>query len=267
MNAEQTLRGIAALAGITVSLIVPAAWSADHNNLDAGRPLRFEDADAIAYGEQNLEVGLSLVSPKGGGPGVGFQLEYLYGFAPNSHLSIDTHASAGGRAGSDDTRFDSDEVGIGLFHNFNREYDNTPAISVRGDVTFPTGRGGGWPEYRIRGIMSKVARQYDRFHLNLDANFKPGADAGEREFRPAVTLGYSRPLGYPTRFNRTGLAEVSLRQGERKGQGPILSVGAGFREQVGVNAVLDAGLQADVAAWKGAPRENVRLVVGYSTAF
>ncbi len=240
----------------------PAAEAVDHNNIDAGRPLRFDDADSIAYRERALEFGLGAFSRRGSSLGLGGRLEYLYGFALNSHISFDLDASVGGRADSDDTRADLDEVGVGLFHNFNREYGSTPAFALRGDVFFPTGRGGGGTEYRLRGILTKSVRQYDRLHLNLDAHFAPGADHHERTFRPALTLGYSRPLGYPTRFNRTGLAEVSVVQSGEKG-GAVASVGLGLRERVTVTSVLDVGLQADVAAG----REEVRLVVGYSSAF
>lgn len=245
----------------------PAAHAVDHNNVDAGRPLRFDDADAIAYRERAFEYGVGLSARRGRALGLGFSAEYLYGFALNSHLSLDADVSLGGRAGSDDTRLDLSEIGIGAFHNFNREYNGTPALAFRGDVFLPAARGGGGAQFRLRGILSKTARQYSRLHLNVDANFAPGADGNERRFRPGVTLGYSAPLGYPARFDRTGLAEVSVQSSEEKGKGPVVAVGVGLRQQVTVRSVLDVGLQSEISAPAGAARETLRVVAGYSTAF
>lgn len=65
-----------------------------------------------------------------------------------------------------------------------------------------------------------------------------------------MVVGYSTPLGYPTRFDWTGLAELSVRQSEENGKAPVVSVGLGLRQQVKVTSVFD-----------------VRLIAGYSTAF
>lgn len=246
------------------ALLASPASAVDHNNIDAGRPLSFDDAEAIAFRERALEFGVTLSAPRGGADRLGLKAEYLVGFALNSHLSVDVDASLGGRAGSDATGADLDEVGVGVFHNFNREYGGTPAFAVRGDVLFPVGGGAGGTEYRLRGIASKAARQYDRWHLNLDAVFAPGAGDEEREFRPGAVLGYSTPLGYPTRFDRTGLAEVALQTSEEKGEGPVVSLGLGLRQQVTVRSVLDVGLRSDLA---GGERDDIRLIAGYATAF
>jgi hypothetical protein len=245
----------------------PTARATDHNNIDAGRPLSFEDASSIAYGERTIEFGVRGASPRGTSAGLGFGIEYLVGFARNSHLGVDLGSSIGGRAGSGDTRADLDEVGLSLFHNFNREVGNAPALSVRADTAFQTGRSGGGTEFRLRGILSKTARQYDRLHLNLDAHFAPNAGEGERTFRAGAVLGYSMPLGYPTRFDRTGLAEVAIQQSEEKGTGPVVTLGLGLRQQTTPTSVLDLGLQSDVSGARGAARDDVRLIAGYSTAF
>ncbi len=247
-------------------LAVPAR-AVDHNNIDAGRPLSFDDAEAVAYRERALEFGIGLHFPRGSSAGLGLTAEYLYGFALNSHLSVDFDPSIGGRTGSEDRRLDIGDVGIGVLHNFNREYGGTPALSLRGDVFLPTGRGSSNTEFRLRGILSKAARQYDRLHVNVDLGISSRPESGQRRFRPGVTLGYTVPLGYPTRFDRTGLAEISLQSAEESGKGPALSVGAGMRQQVTVRSVMDVGVQSDVAGFHGAEREALRVVAGYSTAF
>jgi len=256
------------ITAMTAALLpAGAALAVDHNNVDAHRPLSFDDAESLAYREQALEFGLNLVWPRNRPLGAGLEGEYLYGFARNSHASIGFEPSIGGRAGGADTSFDPGNVSLGLFHNFNRQYGNTPAFSLRGDVFFPTGRHAQGTAFRLRGIASRQAGQYGRLHLNVDLTGNPGARSGEREFQPGLVLGYSRPIGYPTHFQTTGLAEVSVRSGEERGTGPVIGVGIGMRRQVGNRSVVDLGIQSDVAASGGAPRDRLRFIAGYSAGF
>jgi hypothetical protein len=254
-------------AALGALLFAAPAGAVDHNNIDANRPLSFDDADAVAFREQALELGLGLGWPQNRPLGLRLDAEYLYGFALNSHVSLGFEPSIGGRAEDRDTRFDWGDVSLGLLHNFNREYGSVPAFSLRGDVHFPTGRDSKGCAIRLRGIMSKHAGQYGRLHVNVDLNGNPGAARGERTFHPGLVLGYSRPIGYPTHFATTGLAELSVRAGEGRGTGPVIGIGVGLRRQVGVRSVLDLGVQSDIAGFDGAPRDRVRLAAGYSYGF
>ena len=255
------------LASLGALLLAAPAFAVDHNNVDAGRPLRFDDADAIAFREQALEFGFELGRPRRRPLGLAFEAEYLNGFALNSHFSIGVDPSIGGRADSDDTSFDFGELALGLFHNFNREHGNTPAFSLRGDVYLPTGRDSQGVGFRLRGIMSRQAGQYGRMHVNLDLNANPSAEGDERQFNPGVVVGYTRPLGYPRQFTRTGLAELALQAGPTRGKGPILTGGLGVRQQVSVRSVVDVGIESDLVGFNGAPRDTIRFIAGYSTGF
>lgn len=240
------------------------ANAVDHNNLDAGRPLEFDDAYSIAYREKALEFGASVAKPARGKTEFGGGAEYLYGFAKNSHLSLDFHPRyAGDENGK--RRFDAGDVGVGIFHNFNREYGSTPALAVRADASLPTGRGSRGVDFRLRGIATKQFRQYGRLHLNLDLNVNNGAESGERSTLPGVILGYSQPLGYPTRFDRTMLAQVGYRANPLKGESGIATVGVGLRQQIGVQSVLDVGVLSDLSG--GESREKWKINVGYSRQF
>ena len=257
-----------AVLGTAVSVVLAAssASASDHNNIDANRPLSFDDAESIGLGEQSLEIGAAFVKPRGRSVGGEFEVEYLYGFAPNTHLSIGIDPNVRGRTGTEDTGFDPGDVSVGVFHNFNREYDNTPAFAVRADAEFPTGRDSQGVDFRLRGIASKTVGQYDRLHLNLDLNVKSQPEDDERRIVPGVVLGYSRPLGYPRRFDRTGLAELAVRASSEEGAGAVVSAGIGLRQQVGYQSVLDIGLQSEFAGGNG-ERDELRVVVGYSTSF
>ncbi len=252
------------LFGALTTALPQAAHAVDHNNLDAGRPLDFDDAYSIAYREQAVEFGVNLSRPKTGKTEVGGKVEYLYGFAKNSHLSIDMHPHW---ASEDDgkRRFDKGDIGIGVFHNFNREHGNTPALALRADVYLPTGRGSEGVDYRLRAIATKQVRQYGRLHLNLDLNGNSRAPQGQRSVTPGVILGYSQPIGYPTRFDRTVLAQVGYRVNPVRGEDGITTVGLGLRQQIGVTSVLDVGVLSDVTG--GPSREKWKLTVGYSRQF
>lgn len=267
---NRCIRSLLAAGGL-LSLLLTAlpARAIDHDNIDGGRPLLFDDAESIAFRERASEFGLSAYSPfRRRGLGLGFSTEYLYGFQVNSHYSIDLDSSIGSRSESSDKRFDVGNIGLGLFHNFNRETLKTAAYSARGDIYLPTGRGARGVEFRLRGIMSRTFNQYSRFHINVDANVQTNPGGGDRSFIPAVTVGFTRPLGYPTYFNRTGLAEIGVRASQESGRGAIFYGGVGIRQQVSVRSALDIGVRSDFAATNtGAARDNVSLIAGYSTQF
>jgi hypothetical protein len=245
----------------------PPAYATDHNNLDAGRPLRFDDADPVALREQDLELGATLGLPQRRPLGFGVGAEYLYGFARNSQASVGITPSVGGRAGARSTAFDVGELSLGLMHQFHREYENVPAFALRGDVSLPTGRDGRGADFRLRAIWSRHVRQYDRIHLNLDLEAATDPARGDRTLNPGLIVGYSHPLGYPRTFTRTLIAELGAQGGRRAGSGPLVTAGVGIRQQVTPRSVLDIGIESDVAGFNGAPREPFRLIAGFSTGF
>ena len=149
------------LVGFLLGFSSPWVFAVDHNNIDAGRPLDFDDAEAVAYHERSIEAGINVNFPSDANAGFGMGAEFLYGFALNTHASVEMNPTVGGRAGSDETRFDAGDLSVGLLHNFNREVNNIPAFALRSDVSFPTGRDSDGVNVRLRGILSKVLFQYD----------------------------------------------------------------------------------------------------------
>lgn len=253
--------------GVLSLLAAAPAFAVDHNNVDAGRPLRFDDADPIAFREQDLEFGLGLGLPRRHAVGFGGSIDYMYGFARNSQLSIGLDPVVGGRSGTDRTGFDVGDLTLGALHQFHREYGRTPAFALRADAALPTGRGSRGADFRLRGIWSKTVNQYDRLHLNVDLSAGTDPGRGSRQINPGVLVGYTHPLGYPRRFDRTFLAQLGVQAGPRSGTGPVVTVGVGIRQQVTVRSVFDLGIESDVGAFNGAPGDRLRLIAGYSTAF
>jgi hypothetical protein len=250
-------------------LLGTSSWVAavDHNNIDAGRPLSFDDAEAVAYRERTVEFGGKIVSPRKHSLGAQGAAELLYGFAHDSQVSLDVDPTWGSRSTSEERRFDVGDVGLGILHNFNREIKNLPAFAARGDVFFPSGRDTKGSDVRIRGILSKTICQYSRLHVNMDGTFRSDPKSGERNVIPALTLGWSKPIRYPRVFTQTLLAETGVRSSDKYGTGPIASVGLGLRQQVTVRSVFDIGIRSDVIGGRSAPRDNVQGIVGYSVSF
>jgi hypothetical protein len=248
-----------------IALVAHPSRAVDHNNIEAGHPLSFDDAESIALGEQAIEVSIRTIFPEGQTTGGELVLEYLNGFALNSHFSLALKGSAGGRTGTDNTNPELDVIEGSFFHNFNREYDNVPAFAIRTDAAIATGSEAEGVDFRLRGIASKTVGQYGRLSLNLDLEGKTESESGERSVIPGVILGYSRPLGYPERFDRTFLAELGASLAENTDNGVVILTGVGWRQQVGYRNVLDLGIEGRMAT-QGS-ESQLRLIMGYSGAF
>lgn len=246
-----------------VILLASLAMANDHNNLDSGRPLRFDDAYSIAFRERALEFGMSLDTFRRNRPDYGIKAEYKVGFAKNQDIGIAFHPFYSGDEGAGKWG----EVELSYFHGLRREIDNTPALAYRLDLAMPTDRDKRGAEVRLRGIATKAFRQFDKMHLNVDAQWATSPDPDEREVTFGAILGYSMPLGYPRAFDQTLVAEFALQQGIMRGDGYTGTIGLGLRRQMSPRAVLDFGVESDVFAPASAKRAPFRMTIGYSTAF
>ena len=239
------------------------ALATDHNNLDSGRPLRFDDAYSIAFRERAIEFVFSVDTFRRSSPTYGLKAEYKFGFAKNRDIGISFEPSYSGA----ERRFDANNVELSYFHGIRREIENQPAIAYKIDLGLPTGRDSRGVDLRFRGIATKALGQYDKLHLNLDAIYASKPGSSERNVVFGAILGYSTPLGYPKQFNQTLVAEFALQQSKVRGQGYTGTIGLGMRRQIGVRSVLDFGIESDVLATKGAQKDSVRLIIGYSIGF
>ncbi len=250
-----------------LTLGVLAAGSAfaqsDHNNIDAGRPLRFDDASSIAFRERAFEFGLNLDTFRRRAANYGFKTEFKYGFAKNQDVGISFDPVYDGA----DRRFDAGNVEIAYFNALRREINDSPALAYRIEVGLPTGRDSQGVEAKFRAIATKSLRQYDKLHLNLDVIGSTSPKPGERRVTFGAILGYTNPLGYPKRFDTTLAAEFGVQQGRIDGQGYVGTAGVGIRRQLSPRTVLDIGIQSDVLATRGALQSPFRLSIGYSVGF
>lgn len=244
-------------------LSASVALSTDHNNMGAGRPLRFDDAYSIAFGERAFEFGISLDAVRRRGPEYGLKTEFKYGLAKNQDLGIAFEP----RYATAKQRGDFGHTEVSYFHGLRREIGNQPALGYRIDVGLPTARDSRGADLRLRGILTKALRAYDRIHANLDVSTRTAPSDGERRTTFGAILGYSTPIGYPTRFDRTFVAQAAFEQSSQRSRGWTGSVGVGLRQQVGVRSVADIGIETDVLETKGKNRSSLRLTLGYSIGF
>ena len=100
----------------------------------------------------------------------------------------------------------------------------------------------------------------------MDLNAASDPRDGERNSTPGLASGSLTPR-LPAQVHPTGLAESAVSAGRDSGRGPIVRLGIGMRQQVGVRSVLDLGLESDVAAFNGAAGDRLRLIAGYSYGF
>ena len=248
---------------IATGLLAGVVLAVDHNNVDSGRPLRFDDAYSIAYRERAFETGFTLDTFRRSSPKYGLKTEYKYGFAKNQDIGIGFEPSYL----TSNRRGDFGNVELSYFNGLRREIDDQPALAYRLDVGLPTGTGSKGVEVRARGILTKTVGQYDKIHLNLDVLTSTARIMDERQTTAGITVGYTKPLGYPTQFDRTLVAQFSMEQSRDRSRDWVGSVGLGIRQQVGVRSVLDFGIESDVFETKGRAKSSVRFAIGYSVGF
>lgn len=244
-------------------LVVASSFGNDHNNVDSGRPLRFDDAYSIGFGERVLEFGLGSSWPKLQGQFFEGSFEFKHGFAKNMDYGIALHPSYSSRS----KEFDINNIEVSFFRQIQREIDNSPALAYKIELGFPAGRDSKGLEGVVRGILTTRASQYDRFHVNVDLHFATEARVGEREITTGLILGYSNPVGAPTRFNQTFVAQFGFEQSKLSGEGWIGTLGVGMRIQASEKSVFDFGVETDAFSTGNTQTTPFRMRVGYSVSF
>lgn len=165
------LRGAAfsLVAALAVAPIARSAAQTQYRNLDAGRPVRVEDAEATARYALDIDLAAFQVERLTGGT-MRYRAEpkLAYGVLPFTELEVrmpivqvtppsgNGGQSAAGVAG----------LSVGVMHAFNLETTNIPAIALSSELSLPIGNlapnRGAW---FAKGLMTKTT-SVARFHLN-----------------------------------------------------------------------------------------------------
>jgi hypothetical protein len=100
-----------------------------YQNLDENRPLRLEDAYAIASGELAVEAGAGFTLERRGPDRGFFPVEVLYGAYPNLQLGLGTTLSTDPHEIDEQTK--SGDLQVSGRYNFNQETLTLPASGLK----------------------------------------------------------------------------------------------------------------------------------------
>ena len=240
----------------------PMCWALDHDNLDPNRPIAIEDAYPIPHGEIGVEGGIVFNDRRQGTSQFTFQPQLLIGALPNTQLEIssDVMTDPNTVVGADK----SGNLTVGMLYNFNTETLQVPAFAARVGLDFPTGVNAQGINTSLTGVMTRSFGQW-RTHLNIGYTFLGVPQGQERSGTYRIVAAVSYPLGYPTSFRDTIIANIFTRQSDSVGQQNPTGVGIGIRHQVSSRVVFDSGLGTE---FLGPPNRSTFFgTVGLSIGF
>jgi hypothetical protein len=242
--------------------VTPVANAIDHKNLDEGRPLRLDDAYAIASGELAVEVGAGFALERRGPDRGVFPLEVLYGAFPSLQLGLGTTLLTGPHEVHEQTK--SGDLRVSGLYNFNQETSTLPAFGLKLELNLPTGVDSAGVDVEVKGLMT---RSIDRLSLHLNAGyaFLSGTTRDERDGRYEVTLGASYPVGAPQYTRTTLVGGLFTEQGDRRGGSNVFGAEVGFHHQLTQRVVVDAGIGSELAG--PADRSSLFVTTGVSVGF
>lgn len=247
---------------LCLALAVGRAHALDHKNLDAGRPVRVEDAYAIADGEIALEAAAGFTLEREGPDRGVFPVEALYGAYPNLQLAVGTTLSTSPR--EIDGRPRSGDLQASALYNFNQETLVLPALALRLGLEIPTGIGSRGVGVEVKGIVTKSIERL-AVHLNAGYQFLTATRRDERAGVYALALGASYPLGAPWLTRLLLVGDVFAEQAPRRGEAPIVGTEIGLRYQLTPRLVWDVGVGTEFAGPRR--RSDLFMTTGVSIGF
>ncbi len=252
------------IAGCALALLAAGGpvFAIDHKNLDERRPLRLEDAYAIADGEIAIEVGAGFSLPHRGSTQGIFPIEILFGAYPNLQVAIGTTLSTDPNDVED--RPKSGDLRASVLYNFNQETISIPALALKLGLDTPTGVGAQGFGVELTGIVTKSIERLS-LHFNAGYEFLIAGGQGERDGRYKFAVGASYPVGAPQFTRATIVGDVFAEQSARHGDATIVGTEIGVRYQLTPRIVWDVGLGTEFAG--PAHRSDFYLTTGFSVGF
>lgn len=247
---------------LVVAMATGEVNAIDHTNLDEGRPLRLEDAYAIADGEIALEAGGGFTLQRRSSNRGVFPAEVLYGAYPNLQLGVGTTLSTDPR--DIDDRPKSGDLQVSALYNFNQESISFPAFALKVGVDTPTGVAARGYGIELKGIITKSIERLS-LHLNAGYDFLTSTYRDERDGRYKLALGASYPIGAPQFTRATLLGDVFAEQSTRRDESTFVGVEVGVRYQLTPRIVWDVGIGTEFAG--PAHRSDLFLTTGFSFGF
>jgi len=250
------------LMSVLVVAMTGEVYAIDHTNLDEGRPLRLEDAYALAEGEIALEAGGGFTLQRRGSNRGVLAAEVLYGAYPNLQVGVGTSLATDPR--DIDDRPKSGDLQVSALYNFNQETISLPALALKVGVDTPTGVGARGYGIELKGIITKSIERLS-LHLNAGYEFLTSTARDEREGRYKLAWGASYPIGAPQFTRATLVGDVFAEQSTRRGESTVVGVEVGVRYQLTPRMVWDAGIGTEFAG--PTHRSDLFLATGFSFGF
>ena len=172
-----------------------------------------------------------------------FQPQPIIGALNNTQLELSSDVSTDPRSVVGDDK--SGNLTVGALYNFNTETLNLLAFAARVQLGFPTGVNAKGVDTAVTGVMSRSFGRW-RTHLNVGYTFLGSPQGQERTGTYRVVAAVSYPLGYPTSFRDTIIANVFTRQSDLVGQRNPTGIGIGLRHQVSSRVVADIGIGSEL---------------------
>jgi len=255
-------RHITRIAILLLLMVPTVVWALDHDNLDPNRPIAIEDAYVVPKGEIGVEGGILFSDRKQGRSRFVFQPQLIIGAFDNTQLELSSDVQTDPRSVVGDDK--SGNLTVGALYNVNTETLSLPAFAARVQLGLPTGVSAKGVDTALTGVMTRSYGRW-RTHVNVGYSFLGSPQGQERSGTYRVVAAVSYPLGYPTSFNDTIIANIFTRQSDLVGQRNPTGVGIGLRHQVSSRVVVDAGLGSEFIG--PADRSVFFSTVGLSVGF
>lgn len=229
---------------------VPAAAQTDYYNLDAGRPLRIEDAVAMERHAFEWQMApLRVSGARGAGTLVAFEPELAWGVLPRTQVEVGLPLQRWQRGGR--VVLGAAGIDLSILHALNAETMGLPALAVAAHVLIPAGAFGASSAHPTFTAIATRTTPFGRIHVN--ASYTAGlAEAPSSESQPALELtrwqaGLAVDRTFPLRAFLVG-AELLVREPMDGTGGVEWSAATGLRYQLSPRVALDAGLGRDLAS-------------------
>jgi hypothetical protein len=229
-------RGAFCLAAVLLALAHPLAAGAqtDYYNLDAGRPMRVEDALVVERHAFELQLSSLRFSGARGAPvWPSIEPEIGYGILPRTQIEIGLPMvwERGGRE-----HFGAAGLEIGILHALNTETTSWPALAIGAEAELPAGPSGPRSAVGHVALIGTRTMSRARVHLNAATGVGP-ADASPDHFIWRLGAGVDKT--WPIQSFLLG-ADVVV---ERPTAGSAVrwSASGGVRRQLSPRAAVDLG--------------------------
>ena len=230
-----------------------AAAQTDYFNLDAGRPVRTEDAYPVERHAFELQLApLSLERSRAGRHAWGIEPELAYGILPRTQLAMGVPIASVEGAGRRRTGVAG--IGISMLHDINVETLSLPAFGIAGELLLPIGALA--PSRAVASAMAIATRSFraGRVHANAGVAFgaTPEADAegaGHAELSRWI-VGVAADRAFPLR-STLAIVELHAREPLADDAEVEWNAAAGVRHQLDPSFALDAGIGRRLAGGDG----------------